>query len=566
MSRDAVNLQPHVAQLLKITASKPQLKAAVSACPPPNLQCKGVTSTPQEFENWSLEIDIFGVPTAKVNNADDVVCIANWAKDNGYTIRPVGQSHNWSPLVLPNGTDPCSKVLLVDTQKLKTMVFNSGPNPSATFGTGVTIEECTAFLEQQNNNGASQAPGYSFLNFTAPGKLSLGGVLAIGGHGTGIPVNGEPNLDGCLSNLIVSFKAVVTDPAGDPQKYVIKQFSRSDADASAFLVHLGRAFIVEVTLAVVPNFYLQVQNLYPHVDILFQPATAPSNPQSLAGLLKTYGRLEAIWFAYTTTPWVKTWQYQSQEIQPQVPGPYNYPWANKVPKWLSNLICDGLRALPSSALVFGPGELIAAVTNAPTSLVLNGTARDLLLYVENDTLRVTAFGYALQLALADVQGAMNAFYAKFVSLLAQYNKNGDYPVNVAIEVRITTVDFVQALGVNNAAPPNLSVCNPASGNVDTVLWLDILTVPATPSSYEFFQEMETWMDSQWGSGGANILRPEWSKGWAYTSAGAWTNQQVITQNFPAYFGASFQAAQQILAKYDKFHIYTNALLNQLLPG
>ena len=100
-------------------------------------------------------------------------------------------------------------------------------------------------------------PGYSFLNMPTPGSLSLGGILAIGGHGTSVPVNGlsEPDLMGCLSNLIVSFKAVTTDP-DDPnsREYSIREFDRNHPDAPAFLVHLGRAFITEVTLAAVPNY------------------------------------------------------------------------------------------------------------------------------------------------------------------------------------------------------------------------------------------------------------------------------------------------------------------------
>ena len=75
----------------------------------------------------------------------------------------------------------------------------------ATFGAGTTLEAATAFLEAQENQGASRAPGYSFLNMPAPGDLSIGGTLAIGGHATSVPIKGvvEPDLLGCLSNLIL---------------------------------------------------------------------------------------------------------------------------------------------------------------------------------------------------------------------------------------------------------------------------------------------------------------------------------------------------------------------------
>lgn len=571
MSEQQQELLPHLSQILNLGAQSAQrrvqsIKETRNPCPPPGLSCPGVTTEPRDFENWSEQIQIPGVPTARVNKPEDAVCIANWAKDNRYTIRPVGCSHNWSPLVLPDGSDPCGKVLLADTSRLTSMRFNAGPNPSATFGTGVTIEAATAFLEKQDNGGSGAAPGYSFLNFTAPGKLTLGGVLAIGGHGTGVPwAANEPNVDGCLSNLILSFKAVVTDPAGNPNTYTIKEFKRSALGAPAFLVHLGRAFLVEVTLAVVPNYYLQVRNWYPDKTILFQPGTAPRNPESLSSLLETYGRLEVIWFVYTSQPWVKTWQRMGSAIEPQVKGPYNYPWANSIPKPISDVICAALRSFPAGALLLGPGELATTQAFAPAEAVMNGTARDLLLYVQDDTLRVTAFGYAVQLQRHEVQDAVHAFYTQFNSLLLKYNARLSFPANVAMEIRVTTVDDVKQLGVP-AFPPALSACNPANPNVDTVLWLDVLTAPGTPGANEFFEELEKWMNGKWGETGGNVLRPEWSKGWAYTSSGAWTNQQIITNTIPSYFGQSFKTAQQTLAKYDKFNIYTNAFLKQLLPG
>ena len=87
-------------------------------------------------------------------------------------------------------------------------------------------------------------------------------------------------------------------------------------------------------MAVVPNYYLQVTNLYPALDVLFQPPSGDSDPQSFSRLVQTYGRVEVIWFPFsdsfpfTDVAWVKVWARQGREIQPQVPGPYNYPWTN----------------------------------------------------------------------------------------------------------------------------------------------------------------------------------------------------------------------------------------------
>jgi hypothetical protein len=96
-------------------------------------------------------------------------------------------------------------------------------------------------------------------------------------------------------------------------------------------------------------------------------------------------------------------------------------------------------------------------------------------------------------------------------------------------------------------------------------------VPGTPSSNAFFTELESWMTSVWGVPGNDVMRPEWSKGWAYTTdGGAWTNQDLLTNNIPAHYMQSasqdFAWAKTTLAAYDASHIYTNAFLDVLLPG
>jgi hypothetical protein len=71
------------------------------------------------------------------------------------------------------------------------------------------------FLEQQSG-GKGTAPGYSFPDVPATVNLTIGGVLAINGHGTAIAVHGEDICTsyGSPSNRILAFRAVVTDPVG----------------------------------------------------------------------------------------------------------------------------------------------------------------------------------------------------------------------------------------------------------------------------------------------------------------------------------------------------------------
>ena len=544
-------------------------------CPPPGFP-PHIPLQKERYRNWSLNLDVPNLWTATARTAQDVMTLANWASNHGYTIRARGLGHNWSPIVVPNGTDRC-KVLLVDTTQLRgTPSFHPGPYPTATFGTGTTVEEATKFLEGVDNRGTGSAPGYTFQNMTAPGKLTLGGVLAVGAHGTSVPwLVEEPDLKGCMSNLVVSFEAVVTDPEGaNPDEYVLKRFDRGDPESSALLVHLGRAFITEVTLRVLPNFYLQVANWYPPADILFEPPSPSPSDRALTSFLDSYGRVEVIWFPFTLKPWVKTWEVRKERIEPQVPGPYNYPWANNISIPVNQWIKNKLFMTPAATPFFAWFEQALTLSNAPPGAVFNGKSRDLLLYVEESTLRVSEYGYALQLRRDQVQETVHTFINQYVSLLSRYKRYGKYPINGPIDIRFTTLDQVDELGVADALPPALSACNSIDPNdkaLDTVCWLDVLTFPGTRHAYQFFEELESWMTSRWGRPGNDIMRPEWSKGWAYTRGGGpWTNHRILTKAIPEHYNQSagtstFEWARLTLAKYDRHNIFTNEFLSVLLP-
>ena len=569
---------PSYRDIISSSASARTQTAGAAQPTPPNFPAD-IPVKQVEFENWALAIDVKDVWEAIALEPEDVATLANWAAAEGYQVRASGHSHNWSPLVIPNGAD-INKVLLVDTSNLSGLLSFDKANSTATFGTGTTIENATLLLQNLDNGGASSAPGYSWQNFTAPGALSLGGTLAIDAHGTGVPFNGQAQpLNGTLSNLVTSFKAVVTDPNGsNPNEYVIKEFNRTDADAPAFLVHLGRAFLTEVTMKVIPNYFLEVENSYPDGGVLFEASTKSPSPQSISALLDTYGRVEVIWFPFTDNPWVKTWKLISQYTQTPVSGPYNYPWANNISLTMNAVIRDSLFALPPITPKFGQSQLGISQFFAPAGAKMQGTARDLLLYVQDSTLRVTAEGYAIQIRRDQVQETASAFYNFYKGLLNKYQNKGifgEFPINGPVEMRWTTMDFADELGIPGAQPPALSCChsiNPSDKTLDTVFWVDGLTIPGTKYSSDFFTELEEWFAQEWGTPTNNIMRPEWSKGWAYTPAnGPWTNQQILTQTIPAQYNQpsgtqTFTWAQQTLAKYDKSHIYSNAFLDVLLPG
>src|SRR5260370_30965272 len=140
------------------------------------------------------------------------------------------------------------------------MIPSVGNQPSMVkVQSGATIDALMGFLEQQSG-GKGAAPGYSFPHIPATGNLTMGGVLAINGHGTAIPVHGEDICTsyGSLSNRIRAFTAVVTDPDGaTPDRYAIREFNRGDGDDKSFLFHLGRAVLLDATLEATNNYILR---------------------------------------------------------------------------------------------------------------------------------------------------------------------------------------------------------------------------------------------------------------------------------------------------------------------
>lgn len=536
---------------------------------PPDIPVDQIT-----FSDWSLRINVAGVYIARIATAQDAVTVCNWAAANGWAVRPSGANHNWSPFLLAPGTAASPPVIFVDTSKLTGTSFEYDGNPLATFGTGLTLEAASAYLAGLDNGGLSAAPGYAFPQLPAPGNLTLGGALAIGAHGTVVPTKGgsSPYLMGCLSNLITGFEAVVTDPTKTGQTtYELRTFQRTDVDAAAFLVHLGRTFVTSVTMLVEPNYYLQLTCLFPQVsDLLGAPSQ--DSPGQFSALLDEYGRIEILWFPFNDQAFVQANQRQETAIEPQVAGPYNFPWMNSVTPDLNAAIAHQLKTTPSDTPAFTKGELGMAASKE-NGKVYNGISRDLEIYLKDTTLRVTLWGWAIQIPRSQVQYVANEFYEQVQSQLSAAESKGEYPVNAAMEIRCTTVDSLDGLPWDDAVPAPLAATNPVDPSLDTVIWLNVGTITGTPGANEFFTELEAWLLTTFESWTlTGRVRPEWSKAWAYTDAGPWTNPDTI-QTIRAAFPASdppfdFAWVQGRLAAYDQGNIFRSPLLEQLfeLPG
>jgi len=538
-----------------------------------------------QYQNWSLEITVPSVWTCFPKTPAEVVQVCNWAVGTGWQVRPKGIAHGWSPLTIPNVTPP-GNVILVDTAKYLTAITmipaQGSSGPRVRVGAGATMLQLLTTLELQPG-GKGSAKGYSFPHAPAPGNLTVGGALAINAHGTAIPSPADDfNASyGSLSNLILELTAVVTDPkSSNPNQYSLRTFKRGEADAKVLLTQLGRMFIVEAVLQVVDNYNLRCQS---YTDIsastLFQsPGSGGPPPNSMGSFLNQSGRIEAIWYPFTDYPWLKVWTNipTRPSTSREVNGPYNYPFSDSLSEEASNLIKKIIQG--ATWLTPGWGQLMAGATrlglDADNARDLWGASKNTLLYIKDSTLRVTANGYAVQTKKENVQEVIHLFTKKFSDLLAAYAWKLKFPMNSPVEIRVTALDDPAKVAVDpgsTAQSPlisSLSYDNMAIQNEwDVAVWLDTLTLPGTPSSNDFYAELEKWIFETFSGTFARVY-PEWSKGWAYNSGGAWQNQQVLDEIRESYVTGrgdndnwNFEVAT--LQQYDKHNLFRNPLLDVL---
>ena len=418
-----------------------------------------------------------------------------------------------------------------------------------------------------------EGAGLGLTATPAPGDLTLGGVLAIDGHGTAVPKTGETkpagHTYGSVSNLVLEVTAVVWDTA--TSAYVLRTFTRASVEAGALMAHVGRAFLTEVVLQVGANQRLRCQSWFDVAATeLFAPAG--SSGKTLTSYLSSAGRVEAIWFPYTPKPWLKVWSVSPSKplLSRQVNAPYNYTFSDSLPQSFFDLAAAIVSGNPAGTPDFGLTNYNIVAAGLVTTFTYDiwGWSKNLLLYVRPSTLRVTANGYAILCKRADVQRVVNEFTTRYKTRLDAYRAAGKYPMNGPVEIRVTGVDKPADVGATRS--PQLSALRPRPDHPewDTAVWLDILTLPGTPSSNEFYAEMESWIFSNYASYAA--VRPEWSKGWGYTSAGAWKSGTVIDSTVPAAYragqasGDTWDTAIATLNRLDPNGVFTNPFVTQLL--
>ena len=530
----------------------------------------GMTPWLAQFSNWAGDIVTDQLWTVSPTSASQVAALATWAYRNGWRIRPRGHMHNWSPISVAGTETSSTKVLMVDTTKGMTGCSVNASARTVTAGAGISMEDLLTQLSNQ---------GLGIMHHPAPGDITLGGALAIGGHGTGIPAEGETlpagMSAGSLPNLVLSLDAVVYDKATD--SYVVRTFRRDNPAIGALLCHVGRAFITSVTLRVGAQQYLRCQSETAISGAELCGAPGSGWIRTIDYYLKKSGRMEMILFPGAPLAWFKrsTVSPTKPVFSRQVTQPFNYTFADNV----DSKVESNFRALTSGNYSLANTLGNVMYTAASSGLLFTGTldiwgaAKNTMLYVKQTTLHVTANGYAVLCRRSDVQQVISDFYQQFKSLTANYASRGKYPMNGPLEIRVTGVDRPSDVGIANAQPALLSPTRSADNrpDLDSVVWFDVLTFPGTPSAPAFYAELEAWMLQRYTIARNNLLRVEWSKGWGYTADGAWTSQTMLGSAVPNSFtaqqtvGKQFKAAIAQLDALDPARIYSAPLHERLFP-
>jgi FAD/FMN-containing dehydrogenase len=533
---------------------------------PPNFP-SGIRLYQEIFTNWSGQVVAEGLWTCAPAAPSDVVTLANWARANGWRLRPRGGGHSWSPLVATSGS-PANTLLVDTTQHLTAVTVHPGTPASVTAQLGISMDTLL---------GTLKAAGYGLTSFPVLGAASLGGVLATAGRGTGVPASGETPLDGhtygSVANLVTSLTAVVWDQSS--AAYVLRTFQRSDPQIQALLVNLGRAFITEVTLRIGVDQRLRCQSRFDvSADVLFA-APAHAGSQSLASYVERSGRVVCIWFPFTTSSWLRVFTPTASKPQPsrELTAPYAFRFNDIIPKSASNL----LSCIAAGAGLLTPAFIRAQMNAVRVGLTLTrtwdvwGWSSDTLLNVRPSTLRITSACWGVMTSRARLQQVVSDFHAAYTAHLEEYRARGSFPVNGPLEIRVTGLDQPADCGVPGALSAQLSPLRPRPDRPewDIVVWFDMTTVPITPDCHAFYADMEQWIRSHY-TGSYAAVHAEWPKEWASTPTGAWTDDTATRGAIPDSYRAgqphndNWNTAVATLSALDPVGVFSSDFLDKLM--
>lgn len=520
------------------------------------------------FQNWSKEITVTNIWIATARTPQEVVTVVNWAKDNGYKVRASGRWHCFSPTLVDGSADN-SKTILVDTTKYLTKIEMTGSPIQHSMGmkvqTGALMEDVLLFAE---NNGCGM------YEVPAPGKITLGGVLAVGAHGAGIPALGETEppglLAGTISNLIISLTAVVWN---DTQSaYVLKTFPRSDPETKAFLIHLGRAFITEATIMVGKNYNLRCQSFFDvdSKELYAKPAINKTDSgRTFSKYLDKTGRIEVLSFGNIGRNWIKLWTVCPKKplLSREVSAPYNYVFGDLPPEPIPDVYTEvsNVGSILTPELALAQHAAAYAITKATFSNDIWGASKNTMLYVEPNTLRETASGHVVLTKRENVQKVISILAEIVASVQNDYAELGQYPISGHIETRVTSLDR-PVLGEIPCISPIRPIPNYPEYNL--AVWLAVTSQIHQCGLHEAMMKIESRIFETFSMNSRipnpiGVARVEWTKGYAYTKDAGWRNETVLKEIIRGtYSKDDWNFAINTWNIYDPKEIFMNDFLEQ----
>ncbi len=521
----------------------------------------------QRFENWAKTIRFDAVWTATAREPGDVVRLANWARSHGYRIRPRGSMHSWSPLTLVPG-ESSDKIVLIDTiTHLNSVSVDTVGSPATvTAGGGASLESILSAL---------QAEGLGWANSPAIGDITIAGACrseptarlsgcgGAGCPGTVLRFPVEPHRRAHRGGLERRRRGIRTARVPPLRR-----------DITPLLTHLGRTFVTSVTLMAGANYRLRCQSF---TDVPWQELFAPPGTpgRTFERYAEESGRVEAIWFPFTETPWLKIWSVSPEKppASREVYGPYNYFFTDSIPELVTTPLGQVVSGNQAITPAFGASQFsaVAAGLKATGTEDLWGWSKDLLFYLRATTLRVIAGGGVVVTKRENIARVINEFTTWLHGRMSELASQGLYPVNGPFEVRMCSVDDQGEVLVDSAGAPNLSPVRPRPDRPDwdTAIWLNVVSLPGTEGLPAFFQQMEEWMVANY-SGDYATFRSEWSKGWAFDSEGGYRNPQFLGDTVPAMYrtglggGEGWDAAGAAFDRYDPHRVFSNGFLDRLI--
>ncbi|OXA63847.1 uncharacterized protein LOC118433976 [Folsomia candida] len=532
------------------------------------------TYTLRPFKTYSSDVVIPFSYFSSPRDASEVLSLVNWAKNAGYRVRGVGQMHSWSPVTLSKYEEGtlCPKFLLVDTTKYLTGIkvttdFNTSLH-SVTLGPGVTLRRLLETLES-HQLGIFSSP--------AQGDLSVGGMLAVGAHGSGIKTTTHSkslgHSYGTFSNLVLEMDVIGWD--NDTEKYVVKTLPRSHPDTKAFLVNLGRTFVTRVKIRVGADQMLRSQSFFTTVRQLFGRGdlVRDGDKPNLADYLDSFGRIQVLSLETGSDSGVLLFGWHSEPEKPAgsrlTKTPYNYIFGNYLPgnkilKWL-------LARIPHIWRFFA--RLSFPINIAVSSLAgyqdYWGLSKNHLLYNSKYVPIIRPNSFVLVTSRQNFQTVVSIIRKGYDDLASEWHSRGEYPDAGSFDIRVCGVEDPENILAQGAEPPIFSPAKPVPSHpeYDIVIWFEFGTYPETRKAQEFVADWQSllYRDIHHVYG---VLRVEWAKGWGHTWEKAWSNETIF-DTLPRVLSSSDELKEwnlgvEILDRYDPWRIFSNGFLDRIL--